>query len=412
MLRISLLWALTLLAACGAADKHLGYSLTDSSGVRIATNDTPSDRLPLIISNGSDSAVTIGVIAGEAPYMFNHISDVARLQSGHIVVADDTEQLRVFDSTGRHVVSHGGKGQGPGEFLSISDIVAQQGDTMLVWDQHAMRYSVFSVAGGFVERTATRRKNLSDLLIKDFYYEHMYPVANGSLIVEVVPRTEAGQREAQHPVGQFIRPMSTLLWVNSDFTSYRKLGEHGGIEQIKLIVAGNPTYFSVPGGRWPHKSIAGSPPRVCVDGLHGPQVDCYHADGSATYVRWYAVPVPFPPDALDKWREREASRPDRASAEQVRAAFSDVPPLKDRPAVNTLNVDAVGLLWVHSPDLAIDSAGRSRYRIFDRQGQLIGYASVRGAFREIGRDYTLSVFLNADGVETVVMHRLNRDLKR
>jgi hypothetical protein len=283
---------------------------------------------------------------------------------------------------------------------------------MLVWDQHAMRYSTFTASRGYIDRAVTRRKNLSDLLIRDYYYEHMYPASDGSLIVETTPRINYSEKEAARPAGEFIRPTQTLVWVNTDFTSYRKLGEHGGIEQIKLNVAGRPVYFVSPSGVWPHQSVGASPPRICVDAMRGPQVECYDSDGGTLYIRWRSAPVELPAGTFERWVEREAKAEARlrASAAQVRAAFEGIPRPEHAAAVAGIAVDALGWVWVRSADLRGET-GLARYRVFTRDGELAGYAAIPApAIREIGREHMLASWQNTDGVEHVTVFRIQREL--
>ena len=407
--------ALTLafLCACAAPDKHTGFTTSDSATIRIANNDTPVERLQPIITSDSARVVTIGVTSGEDPYMFGHVADATRLESGHIVVADgQTTQLRIFDSTGKHVVTYGRKGQGPGEFLTISSVVASGGDTVLAWDAHVFRFSTFTVSGGFVSEGAARRKPLSDLLIKDFYYEQMYPVADGSLIVEVTPRDEAKQEQDRPPAGVYYRPRSLLVWVSHEFQAYRRLGEHFGIEQISTMVGGRQEYFVPRGGRWPMQSVGGTPPRICIDAAAGAQVNCFDQDGHTTFIRWLSQPVPLPESEFEKWRNEEldrAGRGERYSRSELDAALANIPPHKELPPVTAVHVDKLGFVWTAGPDLPRDSLGNARFRIFDRQGKLIGYASTRAIIiTEIGEDYVLGVSRNIDGAEIVVMRALKR----
>ena len=163
------------MVACAQRDEpYAGFIASDSAGVRIATNDIPVAKLSTIITVDS-TAVQIGAESGEEPYLFNRIIDVARLESGHIAVVDNSQEIRIFDSSGKHVVTHGGKGQGPGQFNVVGAIIAQRGDTLLVWDNQAMRYATITVSGGYVDRTMSQRKNLSDLLVRDYFWERMYP---------------------------------------------------------------------------------------------------------------------------------------------------------------------------------------------------------------------------------------------
>ncbi len=66
-------------------------------------------------------------------------------QSRGRTVALDAATLRVvqLDSTGRVLTSVGGRGEGPSEFLSVSNIFPMGTDTVGVWDPQLRRLSVF-----------------------------------------------------------------------------------------------------------------------------------------------------------------------------------------------------------------------------------------------------------------------------
>jgi hypothetical protein len=67
------------------------------------------------------------------------------------------------------------------------------------------------------------------------------------------------------------------------------------------------------------------------------------------------------------------------------------------------------MVWVRSPDTRPADGGRPRFRIFSREGELIGYAELTvQQVMEIGENYTTAVVRNADGVERVEIHRLSR----
>ncbi|MCG8461992.1 MAG: hypothetical protein MI919_37390 [Holophagales bacterium] len=74
--------------------------------------------------------------------------------SGHLFVADYGDlSVEEFDADGRHLRSYGaGKGQGPGELLSITDLDFQ-GDELWIADQANSQISIFHRADGRLLRT-------------------------------------------------------------------------------------------------------------------------------------------------------------------------------------------------------------------------------------------------------------------
>ena len=105
--------------------------LRDSAGILITENPPPHEGSNLGWKIGPEPTVTIGAAEGEAPYLLHRVRRAATLSDGRIVVADGaSNEVRVFDPDGVHLVSWGGEGEGPGEFDALSG-VARWGATRL-----------------------------------------------------------------------------------------------------------------------------------------------------------------------------------------------------------------------------------------------------------------------------------------
>ena len=89
--------------------------LRDSAGILITENQPPPEGSSLGWEIGPEPTVTIGAAEGEAPYLLHSVRRAATLSDGRIVVADGaSDEVRVFDPDGVHLVSWGGEGEGPG----------------------------------------------------------------------------------------------------------------------------------------------------------------------------------------------------------------------------------------------------------------------------------------------------------
>lgn len=135
--------------ACGEAAPHEAFTTTDSAGIRIVTNLEPPDTAPLRLVED----LSIGVVEGDEAYMFTAISAIAVTPADTIYVLDgDAFQIKVYDTSGKHVRTFGREGDGPGEFRSPS-LLTLLGDTLVVYDWRARRLSCFTL-GGTLLRTA------------------------------------------------------------------------------------------------------------------------------------------------------------------------------------------------------------------------------------------------------------------
>lgn len=96
--------------------------------------------------------VRIGAIDGPDELVFSHINSLAVGESGSIYVADaDLISIREFSPDGGFVREIGGRGEGPGEILSITGISVLPDGRLATWDRRNRRVSVFGTDGEFDE---------------------------------------------------------------------------------------------------------------------------------------------------------------------------------------------------------------------------------------------------------------------
>lgn len=92
--------------------------------------------------------VSIGTDAGPAPYELTDVVGAFRFADGSIVVADaPSRQIRRYSRTGKFVAAWGRKGEGPGEFKGLNQIVRWPGGGVGAIDESRGRVSVFSETG-------------------------------------------------------------------------------------------------------------------------------------------------------------------------------------------------------------------------------------------------------------------------
>lgn len=142
-----------LLVACIAGCGGFGVAssgdavVADSAGVRIVTSSAAAwgergvvvDSVPLVRIGADDSG----------PYQFSFVSRGLLLDDGGFAVAEmSANEVRIFDSNGRHLRTIGRTGRGPGEFLSLTGIFEYPGDSIVVYDQRERRATVLPLDGG------------------------------------------------------------------------------------------------------------------------------------------------------------------------------------------------------------------------------------------------------------------------
>ena len=153
MKTFTVLTLLTLTLACGQDPQTSGGLVSearDSAGILIVENARPPEGSRLGWRIGPEPDVSIGVLEGEEPYMFDWVADATILPDGRIVVADGgTQEVRVFDRDGRHLTTWGGEGGGPREFTSLFGVGRWPGDSIAAWYAGNLGVSIFNSEGVF-----------------------------------------------------------------------------------------------------------------------------------------------------------------------------------------------------------------------------------------------------------------------
>ena len=147
-----------MLALCGAgcadtgedADSGLEVVVRDSAGVSIVENVAPAPESRLPWEFGTEPTLSIGAVdSGEADQLFR-VTDATRLEEGRIVIANSgSNELRIFNADGSHAATGGGRGEGPGEFVSYSPsaVATWPGDSIAAVNPWGTRLSLFDAEG-------------------------------------------------------------------------------------------------------------------------------------------------------------------------------------------------------------------------------------------------------------------------
>ncbi|MCY3943579.1 MAG: hypothetical protein OXG18_07435 [Gemmatimonadetes bacterium] len=190
--------AVAAVAACGNGPPaaHSSAVVTDSAGIEIVTSDPWTTEAHCAI--GDEPILSIGTREGDAPHIFYQVRAAARLSDGSVAVVDgSSREVRVFGETGAHLVSMGGRGEGPGEFGSPWLLWVLPGDTLWVGDYLPWRFNIFSADGVFIRSLAP----------DDFALHTLIPpggVLDGGSSVNVTQETGGAG-------GDFATPVSFLV---------------------------------------------------------------------------------------------------------------------------------------------------------------------------------------------------------
>ena len=147
----SMLVVLATAAATGALAAQESHTVRDSAGIPIVENGGPAWSDGQRWSMGTEPTLRIGTVAGDPDYIFERVRGATRMDDGTIVVLEGgTNELRLFDSSGSFVRNLGGTGEGPGEFLFLTEMWVS-GDTIFGFCNLQKRISVFERGGDVLE---------------------------------------------------------------------------------------------------------------------------------------------------------------------------------------------------------------------------------------------------------------------
>jgi hypothetical protein len=100
--------------------------------------------------------LSIGVEDGAEEYMLGEIADIALGRDGSIYALDrQVPVIRHYDAQGKYIRSIGRRGEGPGEYRSVSGLAVAPDGRLLVWDTGNWRINVYSPSGDAITQWLT-----------------------------------------------------------------------------------------------------------------------------------------------------------------------------------------------------------------------------------------------------------------
>lgn len=412
--RVTSLLALTLGAAavalggCGSGDRtRPAATVRDSAGITIVENEPGGvwgEGEAWRIS--TEPLLDIGVLEGDEVYQLHNASDAVRLGDGRIVVANGgTHELRFYAADGSHLQSVGREGGGPGEFQQLSGIELRAGDTLAVWDQNALRLSLFAPDGEFL-------RSVSAVLAEQGFGQELYGTfGDGSFV---------------------LRPAFVLSALTSgdglrrDTTAYSRYdGTDGAFLDTVIVTPGTEVFVQSSGDRFRVSVIPFA--RTSYLAVHGDQAyfgvsdrfEIRVVDSEAAVRRIIRLDTDrIPVTDADVRRYAEANAEDGLSPEEqddpgaIRRRIQTImeQPRPDTfPMFDALVVDDVGFLWVREFE-APGAEGPRQWIVFDTDGRLLGTVQMPRGFRvfQIGRDFVLGRARDDFDIEHIRLFELVR----
>jgi hypothetical protein len=389
-----------------------GVTLVENAGLHLA--DSTAWKLDTVPS------VKVGMLEGPEEYVIGRLAGTLLLPGDSILIADATaHELRLFDPSGKFVRKIGRQGEGPGEFNWLTSVHAYAADSIIVMDHESSRANVLGPDFGYARRF---RPSLKETRAKPPFTSHSLvdyfhggrPLMSDYLSVCDESRSnglcedsvaffatdEAGDTQARF--GQFVYSRNQTFRVDAGLST----GWAEPHPQAIWAVRGDRFYYgdAVRFEILVFKATGELERRVRVN-----HVTPRYERSDVWPPRVRTLPSPRDPRAA---RARAV-----ALDAQATAAMPDT-----FPAFSDMLVDADANIWVREylPQ-RLARTHRPRWFVFDPEGRLRW--SLRSApgmqrtFRpstrmspQIGNDRVLASERDADGVESVVIYRLNKSL--
>jgi hypothetical protein len=340
---------------------------------------------------------------GTPATQFVRIVGAARLSNGNIAVANrGTNDIRIFDARGRHVATFGRSGEGPGEFRRL-EWVGRSGDTLWFFDSGVMRVTGVLVTAkaelaGITRIIATGNRGSFRVTGR---------LADGRFVAttNVSPTYEGPPGVRRYPGSAgIIAPTGDgdVSWLG-DFKSAANF-VHNPTGDFKQAATG-PIAFSP----WLYSATTSG--HVWIGDSGGDSVVVVRGrDLSHVTIR-----VPFERrvpsrELVNKSRDEElalnGTSPLGKSFTEAKFSVKYLPELL--PFFEGLLPGLQDEVWVL--EYTGNRQSPAKYIVLDANGRPKGSVTVPAGsrIREVGLDYVILVHQDADEVESVRVHRLQR----
>lgn len=396
-----------LLAGCGEAPLptvEVESSVRDSAGIQIVESTAPAWSEGSGWHLGDAPLLDIGRLDGPEETQFFRVSTGARLSDGSFVLGSfGSHDLRRFTSEGRHLWTVGREGEGPGEFVGLTQLVAGSGDTLLTYDFRQRRISRFLSDGTFLDARPLEGGGESGFA----FVEALLP--DGRAVFTL--RMFGGTADGPPPEGEIRRDTIGVHVSGLPGDSVHELGRFPGPEMVVLQSGETEGGFSItissPAFARSTEIAAGSS-EVWIGDTDRFEIRRYGFDGRLEAIVRRAFDPPVVDDALvDRAMEEELQGADDDNERRmIRRRWEEIPLPSTLPAYESLVVDGTGNLWVQL--FEVPGAPERTWSVFTLDGVWLGDVKFPDGFRplEIGDDYVLGRFGDDLDVEHVQIWEL------
>ncbi len=319
--------AATTVAGCDAAPVSMNTS-RDSLGVTIVESVAPLWDARDAWRIEEEPILDLAETGSGEMHTFFRVRDVLRAGSGDLAVADGaSQQIRIYDATGRFARAFGGPGEGPGEFRSLWTIVLRPDGRLVALDRTAGgSVAEFDLGSGGLVSSFRMPEGVSPV-------RHPLPsdVVWG---LDLAPGIDEERRRAG-----LQRPPVTIVRLSEDRMSSDSVTSLAGYENF-IVTEGNDIPIM---GRLPH-AVPDGEGRIAMgtaDALEYSIVDGRTGDLRLT-ARILGVPLTVSSAEVERERA-EWLGPDPSPF--IRDFMARLPEPAEKPGYQRMIVDADGNVW-------------------------------------------------------------------
>ena len=393
------------LMSCGRYAGSGPVLVRDSAGIRIIENAAPEWREGTGWTVEPEPWLDMGSADGDSAFLFSRIAGIEELETGEVVVADGgSSQIRVFDTAGRHLRSFGRKGEGPGEFRLLLDLLGRSGDTLFLNDFHR-EIEAYGTDGTY--RGTTRFETIAEYVVAS-------PVArfpDGTHLRATSPQS-------------YPAPPGLQQWLDSTtFLLHEANGAfRGEVARRPMIVFNVDPELrgAVVSYLGPIGSVAGGKDRIYYSYPDAWNIEVRLPDGALTQlIRRPFTPVPITSEMKAAARAIFARQLQQLSmsAEQIQRRLERMPFASTLTTHARMIVDDEGALWVNEADAqailartASLTAAGNVWSVFAADGRWLGRVQMPSNLTVLAISANSVAGTASDelDVEHVRLHRLIR----
>jgi hypothetical protein len=332
----------------------------------------------------------IGMGDASGPALFR-VPGARFMADGRLVIADGGNgNLTLVDPTGRVEAKFGRRGEGPGEFESITSVHVADDGTIVVFDDYLGRLTEFDAAGQLLD---TRRRiephPLSDVVA-------LIASRSGTLVgVYGDNRTFRPGRDStpllRYPAGA-TRPDTLSMWP----TKIWSVGEVG-VGGMRVEIAFGPDLLSF-----------GQTDRFALADTHEAGVWVLDEYGDPKMkVRWGETAAPVTEADMERYRTARAARLSAGLPDDVRRGYLEVASHETRPVLEGIALGRDGGVWIAPASLG--TGDLQTWLLIDRQGSVQGQVRLPAGSRILDvRDGWLAAWhQDRYDVEVVSVYRVH-----